>query len=253
MPDVFTTYSHFIDSDPRSNRQEGYGYRPTVDFSIKRLSLLLPVDVCKGKSILDLGSCVGASGAYALYNSAEKYVGVEQDSELYRISSDNFLRTDFQNYDIVHSTVEHFLKNNKEKFDIVLCMGILHVFDNPFEYWRLIAKCAKNTILVDQHHPYIEQLDNLDESIKKLFLKKNVLTNFFEKEQFFSVKPVVNYMLNQTIAPVCLEPSMAVINNFFKLEGFKSAVDLNTEAKKILPDEYARRFMIRLDKNDLEI
>lgn len=253
MLDVFIRYSHFIDSDPRLQRQEGYGYQPTADFSTKRLSLLLPEELCKGKSILDLGSCVGASGAYALYNSAEKYVGVEQDSELYRISSDNFLKTDFQNYNIVHSTVENFLENNTEKFDIVLCMGILHVFSNPLEYWKLISETAKDIILVDQHHPYIAQLDTLDESVKKFLLKKNVLTDFFEKEQFFSVKSTVNYMLDHAIGSVCFEPSMAAISNFFKLQGFKSTVDLNKEAKKTLPDDYIKRYMIRLEKYELAV
>ena len=83
---MFELQPEFIDLDPRKNRpkqtkdDQGFdilSYPVTIEFMNLRHSVMVPPEIIKGKTILDVGSCMGATGAWSLYHGAKDYTGVE--------------------------------------------------------------------------------------------------------------------------------------------------------------------------------
>ncbi|MFK5969785.1 MAG: hypothetical protein QM487_06655, partial [Candidatus Marithrix sp.] len=71
---AFDDFPDFYEDDNRRNR----GFNPiSKSFFETKFSVLLPKNLVKGKHVLDLGSCYGAAGQWALFNGASSYTGVE--------------------------------------------------------------------------------------------------------------------------------------------------------------------------------
>ena len=98
----FDVYKEFITRDPRSNRKN---WTVTSESLTKRCAALLPIEMIKGKKILDLGSCIGAMGQWCLENGAEHYTGVEIQKE-FRDISQSLLSKHHTNFTIVESMEE---------------------------------------------------------------------------------------------------------------------------------------------------
>ena len=79
---MFEKFPEFITDDPRY-LDPGRGQAVTLEMMEAQHKTMLPKEVCEGNSILDLGSCISASGAWALESGALFYTGVE-------ISDDNY-------------------------------------------------------------------------------------------------------------------------------------------------------------------
>lgn len=144
----FDQYSEFIEFDSRRDR----GYVPiTSETLTKRHEVALPKSLIRGARILDLGSCLGATGAWSLAHGAASYTGVEVQP-LMAETSNNLLSKHWSNYTIVNQDIESFLKNNNEHFDVVVMFGVIYVFLNIYEILKQISKIA-NTIVIDSSYP----------------------------------------------------------------------------------------------------
>jgi SAM-dependent methyltransferase len=147
----FQKFSEFVDLDNRQNRV----HTPlTYETLTNKHEKMAPQSLVKGKRILDLGSCLGATGHWCLTLECDHYTGielqdyyVEKSSELLKKywSEDKFI--------IVKDEILNFLKNNRDQYDIVFACGIIYGFLNTYGFLELVANSARDCVIVDCSYP----------------------------------------------------------------------------------------------------
>lgn len=154
--DTFQKYPNFIDSDIRINRNNNIGYTITHDLMLARHQILLSKESIKDLSILDLGCCVAATGAWVLDNGASEYVGVELQKKFVDQSIKNLSQSFSQaNWTIIESSLENFLDQNTQQYDVVFAGGIIYSSLYYQEIITKITKIAKKSIVIESILPNI--------------------------------------------------------------------------------------------------
>ncbi len=147
----FQQYSEFVEKD---NRQQRPHTPVTAETLTNKHEAILPKNLIEGKTILDLGSCLGASGHWVLSHGAVSYTGVEFQKEYVDLSKE--LLSKYWNndqFDIVHTEIESFLAQSTKKYDVVLACGILYGFLNTHGILKLISNVANELVVVDTSYP----------------------------------------------------------------------------------------------------
>ena len=156
MNNIFLNFPEFIESDPRITRRTSArgGYNINSKLQYVRHATTIPADQIDGLSVLDLGCCAGATGAWVLANGASKYVGVEIES-IYCDTAKKNLQKYFPEYNwkIVNQSFNDFFKSNTEKFDLVVAWGVLY---NSVDFELFIEQLSSVTsqrLLIDSLVP----------------------------------------------------------------------------------------------------
>ena len=139
MTNIFIDYPEFIDQDPRHQRlSAGAAYTVDANFQFIRHRVSMPQELVQGKSVLDLGCCIGATGAWSLHNGATRYVGVDIQEKFCNIAHSN-LQNRFMDYNwvIKQQSLTDFFKTNTETFDRVVLFGVLY---NSIYFESLLAE-----------------------------------------------------------------------------------------------------------------
>jgi len=106
-----------------------------------------------GKSVLDLGSCLGATGQWVLFHGAADYVGVEAQ-RAYVERSRKLLAHHGSRATIVESEIEAFLDDNQRQFDIVVLLGVIYAFLNYHEVLTRVAAICNENLIIEGVYPY---------------------------------------------------------------------------------------------------
>ena len=98
---------------------EGMKTRPTSDRVKEALFSIIQFDIPNAK-VLDLFAGTGQLGIEALSRDAKYAVFIDELDQACKLISDNLKKTKLENYArVIRSDYEIFLKNCKEKFDII--------------------------------------------------------------------------------------------------------------------------------------
>ena len=98
---------------------EGMKTRPTSDRVKEALFSVIQFDIPNAK-VLDLFAGTGQLGIEALSRDAKYAVFIDELDQACKLISDNLKKTKLENYArVIRSDYEIFLKNCKEKFDII--------------------------------------------------------------------------------------------------------------------------------------
>ena len=137
----FNQYPEFINLDPRKDREI---LTVTAESLTKRCQVMLPQELIDGKTILDLGSALGAMGKWSLENSASLYHGVEIQKG-YRDKSRELL--------LEYSTVNIFntIDEVENQYDIVIAAGIIHGVFNIVELLKNICSKSLLYVIIESH------------------------------------------------------------------------------------------------------
>jgi 2-polyprenyl-3-methyl-5-hydroxy-6-metoxy-1,4-benzoquinol methylase len=167
----FQKYIEFVDEDNRSLRP----HTPiTVETLTYKHEAMAPAELVTGKSILDLGSCLGATGHWCLSHGATSYTGVEIQQSYINKSRELLSNYwDSSKFEIVESEITEFLKLLTGKYDVVFACGILYGFLNTFEILELIAKSAESYIIIDSSFP--TELTHYRSTVIDIPLKQNMI------------------------------------------------------------------------------
>lgn len=140
----------FIEYDNRRLRT----HHQTTKLSLfNKLKVQLPNSLIKDKTVLDLGSCLGAAGYYAIKNGAKDYIGVEAQTHYVDLS--NRLLSKYcpnYSYKIIQQEVEDFLDEqiaNGVKYDVVLAAGVIYCFLDIVNILKKITMVAKDVVVID--------------------------------------------------------------------------------------------------------
>lgn len=136
--------SDFVVNDPRKDRGTTTVSAESLN---KRCSAILPEWLIQGKSILDLGSCLGAFGHWALSNGASHYTGVEFQKQ-FADTSIELLSKHHQNFTIINSGIEEFLKTST-KYDIVVACGVIHGVTDVIGLIKLISDASNEYVIIE--------------------------------------------------------------------------------------------------------
>jgi tRNA (cmo5U34)-methyltransferase len=160
MKNIFLDFPEFIDQDVRKNRPFGErAYRVTTEFQYQRHSILLPESFVKDLTVLDLGSCIGATGAWVLKAGAKSYTGVELQPNFVSISQ-NLLQRYFQNqnWKILPQSFTEFFKSNSKKYDVVVSFGSIYHSTEVEKYVNWLVSVANKYIIIDSIIPPFQKL-----------------------------------------------------------------------------------------------
>jgi SAM-dependent methyltransferase len=146
----FDLATDFIDYDNRRLRT----HHQTTKLSLfNKLKVQLPEWLIKDKTVLDLGSCLGAAGYYAIKTGAKEYIGVEAQTHYVDLS--NSLLSKYcpqDSYKIIQQEVEDFLDEqiaNGVKYDVVLAAGVIYCFLDIVNILKKITMVAKDVVVID--------------------------------------------------------------------------------------------------------
>ncbi len=259
---IFEQYPNFIASDPRTQREKS-AYTVTPAFmSARHECFFWGMPDLKGKTVLDLGCCVGGTGAWVLAKGASFYTGVEYHKDLADIAITNLAVFENEKWKIIQQSVEDFLNNpDRPKYDIIVASGLIYSFYEPIPILNNIAKLG-DSIIIESGHSYgrAPHFNSKHPFLKAAFNENQIAA--IEKSQswvdFVESEIVINYsrcymILGTSEQSVCYNasvPSMGFIINHFEHYGFKVNPDVNNMIKKFIPDIYniTNRYAVRLEK-----
>ena len=226
---VFEKYPQFISTDPRESRTSAYSI--SAEFMQQRHECFFNSEILENKTVLDLGCCVGATGAWVLSHGAKSYCGVEYHKDLSDIAKVNLSVFDTARWQIVNSSVESFLEENTNKYDIVIASGIIYAFFEPIPVLKNIA-ARSNTVIIESIHPTIPGIDVETASVIA-YKRQHMLYGIDKTELCF----------NSAV------PSMMFIIDYMKHHGFSCDLSVNLALQNCLPNIYQKnRFGIKLIK-----
>lgn len=164
----FDNYPEFITNDPRSRRGVS---TVTAESLTNRHESLLPSEVIKGCTILDLGSCYGASGQWCLSNGASYYTGIEVQSDMAQASQE-MLSNYWTDFKIVNSSIEDFVTTTSTTYDITIIFGVLYAFLDQYGLLKKVAAITNKIIIVDTIYP--RAMMTADDSIIEIITNQHI-------------------------------------------------------------------------------
>lgn len=156
MIEMFSPDSAFIQQDVRTRRWAIPYHDQALNARVENL-IINQQDVIKGKRILDLG-CHFGSFAYACLQTGARFVhAVDSESKLIQTGNELFKQHQvpaqtylFQTNDVIRLLDE--LPANS--VDTILCFGLFYYLNDPLYALKLMAKVAKQAILLDTFTAY---------------------------------------------------------------------------------------------------
>jgi hypothetical protein len=238
---IFLDQPEFIATDPRTQRPEWLAYKVDAEFMYHRHNIFLPKSFVEGKSILDLGSCNAASGAWCLSNGAKLYSGVEFQNE-YVVQSHKNLSKYYSNdrWNLFEMSIEDFILNSKNRYDIVIALGVVHAFSDIVSFLHKITSLT-NCLVIDGTHPYtVNRSEFLGEDFKKQFLSSDDYIRFIENEPFIGMhRTGMSLHSKKTVLYNGFVPSMGAVKQILNLAGFMPVWNVNQQLKEKLPHVYS--------------
>jgi SAM-dependent methyltransferase len=224
----------------------------------------------KGKSILDIGCRVGATGGYVFKHSAARYVGIDNEKELIDLAQQNLDKYySEKDYELYTVDAEEFIKSNKEKFDIVFVGRTLHYLVNGNLFLENLSKIANMIVIEDACPPlmpvsyllrHVRPGPDIDAILKHLEYDFSVaMTDYF----FDYFKDHKGYPFNTVSSDknsfLGTVYTIGYLKRILNKQGFKEDLEMYERIKKVLPQEYgygiynnqdgAKKYIIRFMKD----
>ena len=154
FPEFITDDTRYHDpNDPTTNSKETpRGQLITFEKSERKHSDMLPPDICENSNVLDLGSCVSASGAWVLEHGAMFYTGVEISKHNYDIATKNLKKYFSPSmWTLYNQPVLEWFKEPHEPYDVVLAAGILYIpaHENQIQFLNSCAAQTKKYLIIE--------------------------------------------------------------------------------------------------------
>lgn len=231
---TYTKFPQFITTDPRINRS-GQAYKVDEFFMQDRHDCFFYNYDLTGKTVLDIGCCVGATGAYVLDKGAKFYHGIEYDDILSNQAANNFLNSfDQDQWKIDNDSIENFSKNNNTYYDVVVLSGVIYALFDCIPVLTTLCKNT-NTVIIDGMHP--DFLKNIPTDVVNILNQYNLWQGFIENASFIEHNDTYMFM-HKSIKYNGSKQSFGFIKNFLYMIGFKNANVVNELLKNKIPYHY---------------
>lgn len=187
-----------------------------------------------GLTVLDLGCEYADAGKYVLENGASRYVGVDINLNNIELADTN-LNQSFpnSNYLLIHSSIDEFLKNNIEKFDVVFVGVLIHGMGDVIEFFKKLANIA-STVVIESAHPFYPMY------------KHGTLSDIELHDLEYNTSVVESYEENLNKCVQFLH-SIGYLKTIFNRLGFVENLESYENLKKEIPQVYGFNLTSRLD------
>src|SRR5262249_34683995 len=111
--------------------------------------VLFPEALVRGKTVLDLGCCIGTTGHWCLTLGATSYTGVELQPEYVSIARTLLGKHHPGKFAIHESAIEAWLASADSTYDVVSILGVIYVFSDYYSVLKRIAELARETIVIE--------------------------------------------------------------------------------------------------------
>ncbi len=233
---TFKKFPQFIETDIRTRRS----IVPTsVELMKYRHAILLPESLIAGKSILDIGCCVGATGAWALDNGAASYTGVEKQEKFVNIARQNFNECfSDKNWQIIHSDFRDFFDKCDTKYDIIYAGGVIYSDSFYQSFLDSLVRIANDVIVVESINPRV--LSNLPHNENSLM---------YPITEYYSDGSIVhedggNMRIKSSV------PSIGAVSFILQQKGFVFDVNTFKVLRQTIPDYTRFRWGAVFKKSD---
>lgn len=249
---TYEKYPQFINTDPRLDRSGWYrGYSVNSQFMEDRhYSFFYEYDLTN-KTVLDIGCCVGATGAYVLDHGAKFYHGIDVDQKLISIARKNLSVFDQNLWSISENSLEKFSLENTTHYDIVVMSGVLYAV---FDCIPLLTNLSKftNCILIEGMHPDFSK--NIPDKVSVMLRQFNLWDNFLENASYIEHGPQ-RMLVGELVPYYGSKQSLGFLNTFLPLLGFKNSQKVYQQLKNKIPYlyNYHNRYAERFEKTHLPI
>jgi SAM-dependent methyltransferase len=196
---------------------------------------ILPSEIA-GKSFLDIGCSSGEAGLYVLSHHAEKYVGIDIDSEGVTAAMTN-IKTAYPdaNATVIKISIEEYLKQKPNlKFDVIFLGKITWGLNSDILY--KLAQVA-NYIVIESPSPFNHIVNDIlssyttPEILNELEYNYPVAEIYPSNFKFLGNKEYRNRHL-------CVLYSIGYLKTVFNQLGFITSLDSYEKLKKKWPDKY---------------
>lgn len=141
---LFNDESPFIQLDNRRFRPE---LPTTAELLNIRHEAILPAEIVAGRSVLDIGCALAATGKWVLDREARSYTGVEPQ-KIYADTATQLL-SPYPQAEIVCVRGEEFLAQLSQQYDVVALIGVLHGQYNPLSMLEAACSVAKEYVCIE--------------------------------------------------------------------------------------------------------
>jgi SAM-dependent methyltransferase len=136
--------------------------------------------------VLDLG-CASAGTLFHLIDKGVlKGVGVERDKRKLDFAQSIVQSEKIENVSLLNIEINQFLRLNREQFDLVLLLNILHHLPNPIEIINRICELAQDFILIETPRKAWYEPYEIDKQARKSFLvpprKRTLIQAFIDND-----------------------------------------------------------------------
>lgn len=146
----FDDAPEFLDLDNRRTRTLSPVSKEQME---KKHAVLFPPEMVKGRTVLDLGCCLGATGLWCLSHGAAKYTGVEVQ-DFYADNAKLLLDKYYPGQAVIEKkTIEQWFKENTTMYDIVSILGVLYVFTDYYSILKNITSRAREAVMIEGLYP----------------------------------------------------------------------------------------------------
>jgi Methyltransferase domain len=229
---IYEIYQEFVSADPRSKMEQDTAiyHHISDDFHTLRHSLCLAPEKLKGKRVLDLGSCLGATGAWVLHHGAEKYVGVEIQQDFASLSENNLGKYfDTSKWEIITKSFDDFFKSNTEEFDIVIALEVLYTVPSIEVFLKNISELNAELLVIDSLCP-----PDIKDTPMMKYDYLGTVTGTTDQPQHYIVESAV----------ISVPGLRAFMNRF----NYKLDSDLTIQLRSVYEIAYSNRYCITLVK-----
>lgn len=147
----FDQAPEFVDEDNRRFREENPVSNNLME---AKHEALLPPDMVKGKTVLDLGCCLGATGHWCLSHGAAHYTGVEVQDDYVEGARRLLGKYHPGKFTIEQMGIEKWLDSaGTRQFDIVCMLGVIYVFTDYYSILKACAKVCRDILVIEGMYP----------------------------------------------------------------------------------------------------
>lgn len=162
MAKPFDNHPWFYEDDNRKTRPFHTITKETLE---KTHKALLPENILKDKTILDIWSCMWATWQWCLFYWAKKYTWVELQEE-YAEKSKKLLKHHWEKVEIICDSIENFFKYNNQTYDIVVLTWVIFVFIDYYLFLKNVTNICNETIVLNSIWPNPYSVNRFSASVE---------------------------------------------------------------------------------------
>ena len=224
----------FLTSDWRRNRPPKYGLTMTDKKTIDKHEYLLPPEMIRGKTVLDIGSYISQTGDWCLNHGAKKYTGVEIIKEFADKGKQLMQKYHAgENWEIINCGIEDYFDNHKDRYDIIFCFGVLFSQMDHAWFVRNLTERA-DRITINGRHPKVMWNTHIKDMSDEFWRKLEYDIAYQEWQENEMTQTAES---NASVRVTSAHTSMKAVQLLMKMNGFRSSTTSYDKLKKVMPDD----------------